>query len=256
MTTSLVRFAAAASCEDHGVSTHRTILGTVGELHRYPVKSLTGERLEQVDVEDRGVVGDRLWSVRDPDGKLGSGKSTRRFRRMDGLLALRAAYDGDVPVLTFPDGRSLRGDDPEVHQALSDHVGRPVSLGREVEVSHFDEGPIHLVTTSSLATIGDARGDRVDPRRLRPNVVVDTAPQTGLPENDWSGRRLQIGEVVLQVLYAMPRCVMLDLATADLSPDHGVLRTVTAVNAGDLGVVADVVAPGTLALGDPVSFLP
>ena len=97
------------------MSPHATILGRVSELHRYPVKSLTGEQVPRLRVEERGVVGDRLWSVRDPDGKLGSGKSSRRFRRMPGLLELRARYDepyDGVPVLTFPDGRTVDGDDP------------------------------------------------------------------------------------------------------------------------------------------------
>jgi uncharacterized protein len=237
------------------VTSHGTILGTVGELHRYPVKSLTGERLDRVDVDQRGVVGDRLWSVRDPDGKLGSGKSSRRFRRMDGLLELCAAYDGDVPVLTFPDGRVVPGDDGAAHDALSEHVGRPVRLAREEQVSHFDEGPIHLVTTASLTTVGARHGTPVDPRRLRPNVVVETGALGGLPEDGWAGRRIRLGgEVVVKVLYAMPRCVMLDLPAADLPADRGLLRTVTEVNGGDLGVVADVVSPGTVRLGDLVTL--
>jgi uncharacterized protein len=237
------------------VSSHGTILGRVAELHRYPVKSLTGERLEELYVDARGVTGDRLWSVRDPDGKLGSGKSTRRFRRMDGLLAVRASYDGVVPVLTFPDGRVVRGDDTSVHHVLSQHVGRPVTLAREEDVSHFDEGPLHLVSTSSLRAVTPTDGAAVDARRLRPNIVVDTSGVGGLPDNDWAGRRLVVGEAVVEVLYAMPRCVMLDLATVDLPADRGLLHRVTEVNAGDLGVVADVLAPGVVSLGDRVTLI-
>lgn len=235
------------------MSSHGTTLGRVAELHRYPVKSLTGERLEQVHVDGRGVVGDRLWSVRDPDGKFGSGKSTRRFRRMDGLLDLRARYDDDVPVLTFPGGREVRGDDPAVHAALSDHVGRPVTLAREGDVSHFDEGPLHLVSSAAMAAVP---GGPVDARRLRPNVVVDTGDAAGFLDDDWADRRIAIGDVVLDVLYAMPRCVMLDLPTADLPEHHGLLQTVHAVNDGNLGVVADVASAGRIAVGDPVSLLP
>lgn len=235
------------------MTSHGTILSTVVELHRHPVKSLTGERVEQLGIDSRGVVGDRLWAVTDPDGKLGSGKSSRRFRRMDGLLEVRAEYDADVPVLEFPDGRMLRGDDPAVHEALSEHVGRPVTLAREDQVSHFDEGPIHLVATHSLSTIGERHGRDVDARRLRPNIVV----QSDLSEEQWEGRRIAVGDkVVLQVLYAMPRCVMLDLPTVDLPADGGLLRTVTDANDGCFGVVADVVAPGTVRVGDPVSLLP
>ncbi len=239
---------------------HGTILGAVSELHRYPVKSLTGERVPRLRVEERGVVGDRLWSVRDPDGKFGSGKSTRRFRRMPGLLELRARYPepyDEVPVVTFPDGRSRRGDDPAVHEALSDHVGRPVTLAREERVSHFDEGPVHLVTTASLTTAGERHGGPVDARRLRPNLVVDTGTAAGFPEHDWSGRRVAIGpEVVLQVLFAMPLCVMVELPTVDLPAERRLLWTVTELSAGDLGVVADVVAGGTVSVDDEVSFLP
>lgn len=237
------------------MTSHGTILGRVLELHRYPVKSTAGERLDAVEVDTRGVAGDRLWSVRDPDGKFGSGKSTRRFRRMDGLLALKAEYDGAVPVLTFPDGRVVRGDDAGVHEALSAHVGRPVTLDREEDVSHFDEGPVHVVTTGSLDDLGRAHGRAVDARRARPNIVVDTGPGLAT-EHDWAGRRLAVGEVVLQVLYAMPRCVMLDLPADGLPEEHGLLRTVHELNGGDLGVVAAVVTPGTVSRGDAVSLLP
>lgn len=49
---------------------------------------------------------------------------------------------------------------------------------------------------------------------------------------------MTIGDVVLEV------------------PDHGLLQTVHAVNGGDLGVVADVLAAGTVSVGAPVSLLP
>ncbi|WP_203779916.1 MOSC N-terminal beta barrel domain-containing protein, partial [Actinoplanes philippinensis] len=63
------------------------------EIRRYPVKSLLGEVVEVAAVDARGLVGDRLWAIRDADGKFGSGKNTRRFRRMPGLFDLRAYFD-------------------------------------------------------------------------------------------------------------------------------------------------------------------
>lgn len=230
--------------------------GPVGQLagiRRYPVKSLVGEQLTEAMVDARGLVGDRLWSVRDPDGKLGSGKSTRRFRRMEGLLDLSAVYDGgEVPVVTFPDGRGYRGDDPAVHAALSQYVGREVTLAREETVSHFDEGPVHLVTTSSIAWVERAHGRDVDPARLRPNLVVATdAP--GPVEDGWAGREVLVGEeLVLRIGYSMPRCVMVNLPQRGLPADRDLLSLITDVNDGGLGVVADVVRPGRVSLGDPV----
>ena len=65
---------------------------TVAALWRYPVKSMLGERCQSLALTARGVEGDRLYAIRDADGKFGSGKSTRRFRRIDGLFAFHAVY--------------------------------------------------------------------------------------------------------------------------------------------------------------------
>lgn len=229
--------------------------GRVTQLWRYPVKSLVGERLRAAEVDARGVAGDRLWCVRDADGKFGSGKTTRRFRRMDGLLALSAAYEADVPVITFPDGRRIRGNDATVDEALTAHVGRPVSLRREDEVSHFDEGPIHLITIASLLELAHVRGAAVDPRRLRPNVVLDTGDHVGLLEDEWIGRRLAIGgQLVLSIRSAMTRCVMVDLPQVDLAADSGLMRAIRDLNDTRLGVVAEVVFAGAIGYGD-VAYL-
>jgi len=243
------------------------VVGRVAQLNRYPVKSLGGERPERIEVDRRGVVGDRLWAVTDPDGRFGSGKTTRRFRRMPGLLEMRAAYDGEVPVVTFPDGRPVWGDDPEVHAALSAHVGRPVRLAREGEVPHADEGPVHVVTTASLRAA--SAGPPVDAGRTRANLVLDTDVLTdelllsGAPgpetrrfvEDDWVGRRLRVGTVELALTGPMPRCVMVGMAQDGLPDDRAVLRELLRRHDGHLGLVADVLVPGTITLGDDASLL-
>jgi uncharacterized protein YcbX len=92
----------------------------------------------------------------------------------------------------------------------------------------------------------------VDPARLRPNLVVDTdAP--GLLEDAWAGREVTIGEeLVLRIGYRMPRCVMVNLPQRGLPADRELLGLITALTDGGLGVVADVVRPGRVSLGDPV----
>ncbi|MGB9376114.1 MAG: MOSC N-terminal beta barrel domain-containing protein [Mycobacteriales bacterium] len=227
------------------------LLGTVASLHRYPVKSLVGEDVERIFVNERGLLGDRLWSVRDPDGKFGSGKSSARFRKMDGLLALVASYDGETPVIAFPDGRSLRGDDPGIDDALSEHVGRPVALAQEEGVSHFDDGPFHLITTSGLRWLSDVHGKCVDARHFRPNLVLATDDVAGPVEQSWIGRRVAIGdELIVDITDPMPRCVMVTMPQAALPAEDGLLRTVTDVNEMMFGVLGSVVRPGTIAIGD------
>jgi uncharacterized protein YcbX len=234
-------------------------VGRLAGLYRYPVKSLLGETLDEVAIDERGLARDRLWSVRDGDGKLGSGKSTRRFRKMDGLLMLAASYPagGDgVPAVALPDGQRARADEPAASAAVSAHVGRPVTLGRESEVSHFDEGPVHLVTTASIGRLEHEAGTAVDVRRLRCNVLVDTGDAIGFVEDGWIGHRVQVGDaVVLEIVSPMPRCVMLDLPQRDLPAGGGLLRALTRVNDGDLGVLATVTSPGTVRRGDPVLLL-
>ncbi len=230
------------------------VVGRVAQLHRYPVKSLGGERPERVSLDRRGVHGDRLWAVYDPDGRFGSGKTSRRFRRMPGLLELRATYDGELAVVTFPDGRSLRADDPEVHTALSAHVGRPVRLEREGAAPHADEGPLHLVTTASLRAASG--GAPVDARRTRANLVIDSdALGDGFLEDGWVGRRLRVGTVELALTAPMPRCVMVGMAQDGLPDDRAVLRELLRRHDGDLGLVADVLVPGTISLGDEATLL-
>ncbi len=177
---------------------------------------------------------------------------------MDGLQLLRARYDGGEVVLEMPDGTIVRGGDADrVADLLTGHVGRPVTLAREGEVSHFDDGPVHLVTTSSLGSLASARGAGVDERRCRPNLVVDTGDTDGYPEDGWLGRTLAVGDDVrLRVVQPMPRCVMTTHATADLPADATMLRDVTDLHGGDLGVLADVLRGGTLRVDDPVALLP
>jgi uncharacterized protein YcbX len=229
----------------------------VAKISRFPVKSLCGESVSQAAIDQRGIVGDRLWAVRDSDGKFGSGKSTRRFREMSGLLDISARYAPDAtPILSFPDGRVISGDDPEVHRALSAHVGRAVTLAREGAVSHFDEGPLHLVTTSSVDRLGELYGDEVDTRRVRANLVLDTAQPARFDDADWIGRDLAVGdEVVARVRGPMIRCVMLGLPQVGLPAADGLLRTVARANDTRLGVVLDVVIGGNVQTGDTVGLL-
>src|SRR3954447_5911091 len=223
---------------------------------RYPVKSVVGEDLTAVEVDQRGLAGDRLWAVRDADGKLGSGKSFSRFTKMDGLLSLSASYDGPTPVLAFPDGTSVRSDDPAVHELLSRHVGRAVRLAREDDVPHFDEADLHLVTTSSLARIAELYGAPVDVRRARANLLVDNGTDAGFDEDAWLGRTVRIGGVELRILRPMERCVMVTMPQIGLPEARGLLTRIGEVNETNLGLVAEVVTPGRMRLGHRVVVSP
>ncbi|MGN6246661.1 MAG: MOSC domain-containing protein [Motilibacteraceae bacterium] len=218
-------------------------------LWRYPVKSLRGEALAAADVVERGLVADRAWAVLDPDGKIGSGKSTRRFRAMDGLLELASELRGDEPVVRFPDGCQMRpGED--LDEALSVQVGRTVRLAAEGSVRHHDDGPVHLVTTASLRAVAELVGHEVPVDRFRPNLLLDVDGSDAEAELDWVGRVLTVGGVRLRVAAGMPRCVMVTMAQASLAADGTVLKAVTELTGGDLGVWCTVEQPGRIERGD------
>ncbi|MCV7422576.1 MOSC domain-containing protein [Mycobacterium yunnanensis] len=106
----------------------------VSELWRFPVKSMGGQRVDDVRVDRRGVHADRLWAVRDVEKGV-----TASARRIPALLGCSAAYVSDpgpgagpgaVPEvsITLPDGTQCSSSDGAVHGLLSELAGREVRL--------------------------------------------------------------------------------------------------------------------------------
>jgi uncharacterized protein len=125
-----------------------------------------------------------------------------------------------------------------------------------------DVAPVTILTTASLRAANrlHASGDW-DPRRFRPNLLLEV-PGEGFMENEWAGRRLTVGEAVLEVTAPTPRCVMTTLAQQGLPADRAVLRTLATDNRVEvsgfgrfacLGAYASVVTPGVVSVGDACS---
>lgn len=97
----------------------------VSELRRYPVKSMAGERLDVVDVTERGFAHDRQYGLVDVEtGKIVSAKRPKRWAR---LLEVSARGDGDSVVVGL-DGVVLPIDDPDLPSRLSAFLGREVAV--------------------------------------------------------------------------------------------------------------------------------
>ncbi|MEU6294236.1 MOSC domain-containing protein [Streptomyces erythrochromogenes] len=230
-------------------------VGVTERLWRYPVKSTGGERLRSAEVDLRGLVGDRLYAVRDADGRFGSGKNTRRFRRMAGLLHLSSRFPGgtaEPPELLDTDGHVV--DDPTAF--LRAYLGRDaIELAREGKVSHFDQLPISVLTTATLDWIRREVPDvPVDERRFRPNLLVRTPPGTPpFVEDEWIGRKGSFGDTLcVEFQRSSERCVMTNQAQHDLPHAPGVLKAIAAAHDNQLDVLATVLTPGTVRVGDPL----
>jgi hypothetical protein len=267
-----------------------TALGEVSLLRRYPVKSMLGEELTELAVDERGVANDRGLALLDvATGRVATAKQPRLWRALL-QCAARLHDDGDV-VVTLPDGRDVLAE--QADGALSELLGRKVRLARErpdgaaverpdpVDVlehgldadvgyelleiaeatpgaSFVDHSPLHVITTATLDAIG------VEALRYRPNVVVATPP--GHPpyaENIWLGREVRLGSIRARATLPTPRCSVPTLEHGPLGRAPRALRVPAAENMVEVegfgtlpcaGVYLEVVEGGTLRLGDAVRF--
>lgn len=225
---------------------------SVASLARYPVKSLRGERVDELALEGRGAVGDRAWAVYTADGGIGSGKNSRRFRHVDGLLDWSARVEGAQVVLRSPAGREAQAGSAEADALLSEALGQPLSVRREADVSHFDDSPLHAVTTSSHRALESWLGGPVDLRRFRANLVLDV-DGSAFVDARWIGRTIRVGDAaVLSIPAAMPRCVMVNAASGELARDGRILKTLGEHTGTEFGVMVEVLRPGVVRQGDPV----
>ena len=260
-------------------------------LRRYPVKSMLGESVDSLFVDEGGAEGDRRLALIDTEtGHVASAKHARLWR---GLLKCTAHAGTGRVNIELPDGTNVAADDPGVDDALSRRLGRTVrlvrqrpdgatlerpdpekllELGLDAEVdgrilkiaqatpgdSFTDEAPLHAITTATLDHIG------VEALRYRPNLVIAT-PSSYPPygESDWIGRAIVVGEVRLRVLTATSRCVVPTLEHGPLPRAPQALRTPAAENRWDTGghgpqpcagAYLEVLAEGVIRVGDRVTI--
>lgn len=262
----------------------------VASIWRYPVKSMMGEELNACEVTEKGLLGDRAYGVIDNEtGKLANAKNPKKWPNMFRYRAhfIEPPEKGAAipPVrITLPDGRSMVSTDGEKNEMLSNSLKRNVHLStvsssdvqfegyipEEIEEldnkgtvftrtspkdTFFDIDMVHIVTTSTINYVRNLAPDsRIEPRRFRPNLIIEVPDTEAFIENEWVGKTLTIGDVQLKISQETKRCIMTTLAQGDLPKDPNVLRTIVRKNAGSFGVYASVVKPGKVNVGDQVEI--
>lgn len=238
-------------------------IGRVVALWRYPVKSFLGERLEEAVIGPGGVEGDRAFALR--NASTGHVLSAKKYSML--LRAEAATRNGGVEM-TLPEGDVLTVGAPDAAERLSGWLGLDVRIDRApggherpvVEGDNgvfrgrpggfFDSSAIHILTTSTLAALTDVHpGGRFDPRRFRPNVVLETS-ERGFVEERWIGAILRIGDAEIEITKPCSRCVMTTHAQEDLPVDRDILRTVIRANDEHVGVYGIARTAGAVRLGD------
>ena len=116
------------------------IVGSVAELWRFPVKSMKGEQIEDVQITATGLIGDRGYALIEANtGKVVSAKSVKLFPN---LLGCRSAFvespqpGRELPPvrIELPDGSSVSSDSKDVAHSLSAYFRRDVTLARAAPV--------------------------------------------------------------------------------------------------------------------------
>jgi uncharacterized protein YcbX len=106
-------------------------VGQVGELWRYPFKSMGGERIGSATLTPTGFLGDRCWAVRDE--VLGGIRGAKKFAS---LMRCQARFlrepdgpgdSGDVEI-TMPDGSTVAPTDDTAAARLSEILDHDVSV--------------------------------------------------------------------------------------------------------------------------------
>jgi uncharacterized protein len=228
--------------------------GQVAALWRWPVKSMGGEAMRHLRLAASGVAGDRTHAV---FHEFKGGPRRLTAREAPGLLAWRASYPGGhvdleappEPVLYGPREGRFAWADPELPRALCDHLGRSVWLHRDVRGQQDLQQSV-LVTVEATRSAVEARlGAPLDLRRFRTNIHLELdAP--AFAEQQWTGGRIRIGEVELELLHACKRCVIptRDPATQAKWPE--LLRWLTRENDGLFGINARVTQAGEVGEGE------
>ena len=140
----------------------------------------------------------------------------------------------------------------------------PIPAAMAAPGTLLDLAAMHVLATSTVARMADAHPDgQWDPRRMRPNILIDDSAEPG-NEDDWLGCDVHIGgQVVVHIVGPTPRCVMTTLAQPGLVKDSNVLKTVARVNMKEMGALgqfpcagsyAEVVSPGAVRRGDSIRF--
>ncbi|OMH37090.1 MOSC domain-containing protein [Tersicoccus sp. Bi-70] len=224
---------------------------TVAQIRRYPVKSMAGEYLDAVELDARGLTGDRWYAVEDGAGHFASGKNTRRFRRHDEVFAYRATTTADGVAVTHEDGSSWLAGDPALDDHLTAAFGELVRVEGESTVPHADDGAVSLIGSATLHWCETELGVDADPRRLRVNLVLET--DEPFVEESWVGRTLRVGATTLRVVARIERCRTIDVAQDGADARHRWLKPLGTTRDLCMGVYAEVLEPGGLRVGDDVT---
>ena len=239
------------------------VVGHVAKLFRYPVKSMMGETVSQLDLGYTNLVGDRSYAFVQADSKSAFPWLTaRNFPKLI-LYKPRFTDTENVKksqiVVDTPDGQSLPLESPELKQQLEEKTGRRVNLLR-LGRGTYDAMPVSLISTKSIDQVSEAVGKSLDVRRFRPNILVEMVD--GIGDFDSTvleailvfGNRPDSAQVAISL--KDPRCKIPNIDPNTGEIDKSILRVLEENFSNLLGVYGSTYKPGSIKKGDSIRIIP
>jgi len=237
-------------------------IGFVKTIYRYPVKSMAGKQLLSASLGWHGIEGDRRFAFRRVGDASGFPWLTAgKLREMILYKPFNAADTNGSSLPTHiktPDGRELEIHSEDLRLELSKAHKTEVEL---MQLNHgmFDEAPLSLITTSTIKTIEKDVDRKLDARRFRPNILVETSDDLPFPEDEWVGKVIAFGNEedapAISVLMRDVRCAMINLNPENGESTPEILKSAVRINQNCAGVYGSTFRNGTIAAGQKLYLI-
>ena len=237
-------------------------VGIVKELYRFPVKSMRGEALEEAHGYWHGLDGDRRYAFVRSGNR--SGFPWLTGRELPQLLQITPRYTqpddvAESPVeVTLPDGRILPIHAAELNQELAEAYGKPVNLIK-IGRGAFDSQVISVMSTATVAALGETIGTAVTALRFRQNIIIEPFDEQPFVEERWLDSSLVFGSqpdgLRLRLNRRIQRCVMINIDPETSEKEPAVLKTVAQTRQNCAGVFGSTERPGMIRVGDVVKLV-
>jgi len=254
--------------------------GTVTAIYRYPVKGLSAEKMDRVRLlpgeclpHDRRfaiALGSTRFDPKDPEWLPKT--HFIMLMRDEKLAQLRTHLDVDSGVLSIAEGGRilLRATMTEPEGCAAVAAFFTNFLGAAVNGPlHVVSAPGHafadarrrpnaatgkyvsLINRASIAALEAAMGVPVNPIRFRANIYFDGA--SAWREQDWLDSEISLGEARLRVISPITRCAATQVNPATAKRDLDIVAALgRAFGHTNMGVYAEVMGSGEVAVGDPM----
>ncbi|WP_237216523.1 MOSC domain-containing protein [Falsiroseomonas oryziterrae] len=248
----------------------------IERITRFPVKGLSPELLEEVMLEAaEGLPGDRRFAFAQGDSPFDPADPKWLPKRNFACLAVNAraaavhaAFDprtntlalraeGQPPLLADLSAEAGRQAAAEWITAFLGEEARGALRLAEVPGHAFTDIPqkaVSLIGMASVADLGARAGMVLDPLRFRGNILFSGA--AAFAELDWVGREILLGGARLRVFKRTQRCAATEVNPGTAERDALVPRWLRQhYGHADMGVYAEVLEGGRIAVGDALELL-